>query len=863
MKDPGLSPDDFLHDRVRRSELLFRPEDFAVHTGAPVSEGFIALTGAGPLRIDLPCAGVDLSPFDCLVLTVCNLSEAPVLAGVSLTHDAAEGESSCGLAPVSFSGGREILTPGRWEEVKFPAECFGFYGNPHGWTAVRGMELSFGREKGRTEPQEVKIAVRSLAGEVREIPPGPRLTAKGLEKVLAADNPRGSGRPPPEGGERPFPGRTGEGFSFPGPYHSGNPAMLIPPPHPYPRGDAGAILTGRIMGQSVPVPIPWGFNPLGAHEWTHYLNRHHFLRELAAAFAGTGDPRYARAIDDLISGWIGTNPVPVESNGGAGPAWETLSAAWRLREWLWVAGIVRPSTAFSATAENLMLRSLWEHSRSLMDHRGHPGNWRMVESAALALAGLCFPMFREAPLWTSEGLSRLTAECENQFLPDGSHCEISPLYHAICLHALIEVKEAARAAECPLPAPELVDGALERAAEFLAALCRPDFTWPSLNDSGGVRGDYAALLRKAGLILDRPDFLWIGTHGREGTTRARRSKIFPYAGLAVMTAGCGERSNFLVFRASPPGAAHRHEDVLGLDVTALGIPRLVDPGITTYAPGPLTRWYRSKAAHNLLTIEPAGPAAPVRGGRQVRMLPSDCRPARTDPAGLRPQEPQQERPHLLFRREGAVEAAIGTHSPAGPAAAGGENGCTLSRSVVFVDGVYWIVKDLVTGPVDGEASTSWQFHPGSVERDPETGALRCVTPGGPGFELTPLPGTVRLDVEVHIGDLDPPCGWVSVNGEDVPAAHFRCRWKTSFPATVLWLLLPFEESPVSGVRAGRTDAEDGSVRLDLAFPSGLSDAIVFRPPAAGRFHAGEISRGSIEFTRQCGEDPASRTILVL
>ena len=340
------------------------------------------------------------------------------------------------------------------------------------------------------------------------------------------------------------------------------------------------------MGQSVPMPVPWTFNPLGAHEWTHFLNRHHFLRELAVVFARTGEPRYAERLDQLISSWIIGNPVPLESNGGAGPAWETLSAAWRLREWLWVAGLVWPSGAFSRETQDLMLRSVWEHARSLMDHRGHPGNWALVESAALTLAGICFPAFREAPVWAAEGLSRLATECERQFFADGAHCEMSPLYHAICLHALIEVKEAAQAAGYLLP--DISDDLPVRAAEYLAALCRPDFTWPSFNDSGGVLCDYTALLRKAGEVFGLSGLLSIGTRGCEGTPRAQRSQVFPNAGLVVMSAGSGQHSNFLVFRAGPSGTAHRHEDVLALDVTALGIPRLVDPGITTYAPGPLT-----------------------------------------------------------------------------------------------------------------------------------------------------------------------------------------------------------------------------------------------------------------------------------
>jgi hypothetical protein len=63
----------------------------------------------------------------------------------------------------------------------------------------------------------------------------------------------------------------------------------------------------------------------------------------------------------------------------------------------------------------------------------------------------------------------------------------------------------------------LIKAAVGRNLRSVAgALCRPDFTWPSLNDSGGVAGDYAAVMRLAGEVLHRDDFRWIGTKGALG-----------------------------------------------------------------------------------------------------------------------------------------------------------------------------------------------------------------------------------------------------------------------------------------------------------------------------------------------------------
>ena len=79
--------------------------------------------------------------------------------------------------------------------------------------------------------------------------------------------------------------------------------------------------------------------------------------------------------------------------------------------------------------------------------------------------------------------------------------------------------------------------------------------------------------------------------------------------------------------------------------------------------------------------------------------------------------PQPDGPHLFFKRKGLIEAAVGTFAPAG---AGETAGHMLSRSIVFVNGEYWIVRDEVSGPSDAEASTRWQFYPGRVDKEPET-----------------------------------------------------------------------------------------------------------------------------------------------
>jgi hypothetical protein len=519
------------------------------------------------------------------------------------------------------------------------------------------------------------------------------------------------------------------------------------------------------MGEQLSLPIPWGANPRGELEWGHFLHRHHFMRTLVGAYAATGNEGYVASLDQLVASWIMDNPAPLGSNGGAGPAWETLSIAWRLREWLWIMSLTWACQSFRPATKALMLRSLWEQATSLMEHQGHPNNWLLVESAALALAGLGLPEFRQATQWRETGLRRLEDEFNRQFWADGVHFEVSPLYHAICLHALLEVKEAAAAISLELPG--IFAKPLERCFDYLIALCLPDFTWPALNDSGGVAGDYTALLLKAGDIFQRPDLLWIGSRGRRGRPPLSYSQTFPQAGIAIMRSGYEADANYLLFRAGPPGLAHIHGDVLAVEVAAKGTPCLVDPGITRYAPGDLTDYFRSAASHNMMLIDGAGPDYASLGFMD-----------KIKPAGN----------NLTWSFTDQLEMVTGVYG--GPWEFG-LDGCTVARTVIFVRRQYWIVRDMISGQGRHEVTVGWQFAPGRLDPGDRNLVIDYLDNNNRlQLRLIPITGSVSPAIEILEGSHQPPGGWISRDGRDCPAPQARFTWKAELPLTLVWVLLP-------------------------------------------------------------------------
>lgn len=801
MRDPLLSPDQFSRDRVLKREQIGIYDQCSFQALAVASKEFITIRSSATLILKLALNFPDLSKFNQLSFAALNKSREPILVGLKMTHG--PGSAQVGEKVISFTGTREFLPPGIMSDLKFPRESFGSYGSRTGWDDIRELEIIFAREKTYRGGETMEILVGSFFGEFRQIPFGPRLSLRGLAEVLDRDI-----SPTPSffshDARRNSRSGTSEHMPCYPAFTEEDPGLFVPPPHPYPLETAEEILQGFIMGQRVGNPICWDVDPLGRQEWLHFLHRHHFLKTLVRALAQTGDECYAAALDRIIHTWIRTNAVPVGSNGGAGPSWETLSTAWRLREWLWVAGIAWFRESFHWETRQLMLCSIWEHARNLMDHRGHPNNWIIVESAALALAGMCFPEFSEAEQWAKVGIERLSQEVERQFLDDGTHFEISPLYHSICLAAMLEVTKAAQLTGCTLP--NEFDAALEKATGYLAALCRPNFTWPSINDSGGVTGNYVALMQALGHYFGSPEFKWIGSYGKSGNHPQLISQIFPNAGMTTMRSDYGRYANHLVFRSGPPGATHVHGDVLSLDISALGMPRLVDPGITAYAPDVLTDHYRCATAHNTLLLD-------GKGANRTAAFPQ---------RGI-----QSSESWIFWNSSDGMETVTGIcRGPWG----NDDRSALLCRTIIFIKGEYWIVRDILTGSGIHEITACWQFFPGRVGIATDTKALTFLDARGPRFGFIPLLHNPEFKFETWVGSMQPCSGWVSLNGSDYPAASFAYSVSGSMPMTLAWLLVPFWGSPDLSIEAKRFDGIKGDVELKIVFSEGHEDSLRWEFP---------------------------------
>jgi len=142
-----------------------------------------------------------------------------------------------------------------------------------------------------------------------------------------------------------------------------------------------------------------------------------------------------------------------------------------------------------------------------------------------------------------------------------------------------------------------------------------------------------------------------------------------------------------------------------------------------------------------------------------------------------------------------------------------------------------------------------------VDVDPRTHAAVCLDARGLGLELVPLLGAETPDVEIATGSPEPPRGWISMNGTDMPATACRYTVQATLPLTMIWLLLPLSGWQRVGATGKRTDRAEGDILVEFATPGGRKDVLTFPHPLAvgAQITAKKMQRGvclQADFQRQ-------------
>lgn len=308
------------------------------------------------------------------------------------------------------------------------------------------------------------------------------------------------------------------------------------------------------------------------------------------------DDLNAEGIDDqdtlargLIDGWIKANPPP------SGDGWEPYPLSLRivnLVKWF----------ARQDSLDKRWIVSLSMQMRALNKQIEYhiQGNHLFANAKALVFGGV-YLIESDASVWLAKGLKILDQQIKVQFLEDGAHFELSPMYHAIMLWDLcdlINLAERSSFYELKTRLPQW-RAAVVRGLLWQKSMLHPDGDISFFNDAAfGIAPtlkDLEIYATKLGDCLPGPDF----------SKPSALSFVYnKQSGYFVVEFSEGNKAVLDLARIGPdyqPG--HAHADTLSFELSLFGCRVFVNSGTSQYGEDLERQRQRSTSAHNTVEVD--------------------------------------------------------------------------------------------------------------------------------------------------------------------------------------------------------------------------------------------------------------------
>lgn len=290
-----------------------------------------------------------------------------------------------------------------------------------------------------------------------------------------------------------------------------------------------------------------------------------------------------------------------ENRAGHGVGWEPYPTSLRIVNWVKAfLGNLEPSMQ--------MLSSLGCQAQYLSkDLEFHlRGNHLFANAKALIFAG-CYFQGDYPDRWFSKGMNILVRELEEQVLDDGGNFELSPMYHAIMLHDILDLINIAQVY------PKRFDNVpvnnwrrqAQKMLRWLSLMSHPDGDIAFFNDAAtGVAPTVKQLADYAEELGVTADLNCAGINHlpNSGYIRIGRDPI----DLMIDAAPLGP--DYL------PG--HAHADTLSFELSLHGQRLFVNSGTSEYGVGEGRLRQRKTAAHNTVEVDGVD-SSEVWGGFRV------------------------------------------------------------------------------------------------------------------------------------------------------------------------------------------------------------------------------------------------------
>jgi len=520
----------------------------------------------------------------------------------------------------------------------------------------------------------------------------------------------------------------------------------------------------RLTGDRYAFDIPYRDETIAGNiKYIWEPSRHHHLTILAAAYAITGDNRYAERVAIHLQSWWSKNPFL------SGPHWISgIELGIRLISWVWARRLLAAWSDATALFEDnpQFLDQLYHHQRWLASFpsRGSSANNHLVAEAVGQFAASCaFPFFAESLHWRQNSARVLEMEIVRQTFAGGLNRELATDYHGFVLELFLAAAIEGELSKHPLSAMvwERIRAMIDALAAILDAKGQPPRQGDSDSGVGLLLDDpeydrWKALLSTGRKLFDALPWwpklgdedvrtqLWTRDIVPPQITVPRpftRPNLFEDAGQVYLRAGSESEEIWCHCDHGPHGflsiGAHAHADALSVELRVGGVEVLADPGTYCYHGNPEWRaYFRSTVGHN--TLELLGRDQSIAGGPFLWTTQAKTRLLAVD--GLDESSPQArwEAEHTGYVAQGGPvhRRAVILSRP--------------SRTLTIQDDVFDGSGELV--PI----RLAFHFGP-DVQCQLIPGKALLAWRGG-GAELE-LPA--GLNWALHRGEENPPLGWFS------------------------------------------------------------------------------------------------------
>jgi uncharacterized heparinase superfamily protein len=354
--------------------------------------------------------------------------------------------------------------------------------------------------------------------------------------------------------------------------------------------------TFTFLRQSLVLDKNWN-SPLATKLWLYNLHYQNDLNAIGAKYRFDLCSR-------LVDGWISGNPA-IHGNG-----WEPYCISLRVVNWI----------KWFSSLDQKMRKQAWIDSLviqvDILEQQLEYhilGNHLFANAKALVFAG-CFFDGDRGDYWLNKGLNLLDKEIAEQFLPDGGHFELSPMYHAALLWDLADLVNLAHVTGLDLMTKRVDEWRVRFSAglTWLKLMTHPDQEISFFNDSAlGI----APTLQN---LEDYAKFL--------GISSVNKSKSSQIASVLLDTSGYGiidwPQNHRLIMDVAKLGPdyqpGHAHADTLSCELSLFGHRVFVNSGTSTYEMTTERYRQRSTAAHNTMEIDSQNSSEVWAGFRVAR-----------------------------------------------------------------------------------------------------------------------------------------------------------------------------------------------------------------------------------------------------